>query len=292
MVSKDLQMLLKKINQKLSKNKFVNELDAWAVDVDYNSTIPVVEQINNKVVSAIKKIQGLVLNMMRLYGIEDISLFCGRIDSVDDICSIYQTMSKQNLIKLDTTQVTDYQMKINEEEMMRRLTNLALDFNAGNGTNTTTDCNESFDTTAIIQKIKQTSDKSNIEFLEVENFFKFVSNDFRKNNVGNMLHYMSESMNARFEKQRVEGSISSLQKVQSLQGRWFSVHKDNVEKIITGESVERNCIFVKNAKYYRVLSVFKKTYNKWRHERRGEKNEKNESTSTTIGKIPFGLSCT
>ena len=120
--------VVKKINQKLSKNKFVNELDAWAVDVDYDSTIPVVEQINKKVISAIKRIQHPVLNMMSLYGIEDISLFCGTIDSVDDICSIYQTMSKQNLIKLDTTQVTDYQMKINEEEMMRRLTNLALEF--------------------------------------------------------------------------------------------------------------------------------------------------------------------
>ena len=29
--------VVKKINMKLSKNKFVSELDAWAVDVDYNS---------------------------------------------------------------------------------------------------------------------------------------------------------------------------------------------------------------------------------------------------------------
>ena len=90
--------IVKKSNVKLSKNKFVNELDAWAVDADYNSTIPVVEQINNKVISAIKRIQGPVLNMMLLYGIEDISLFCGTIDSVGDICSIYHTMSKQEYI--------------------------------------------------------------------------------------------------------------------------------------------------------------------------------------------------
>ena len=105
-----------------------------------------------------------------------------------------------------------------------------------------------------------------------------------KNNIGNMLHYMSESMNTRFEKQKVQGSISSLQKVQSLQGRWFSVRKENVEKIVNGESVERNFMFVKNGKYYRVLSVFKKTYNKWRHEQRGEKNEKMKVHLQLLGK--------
>ena len=46
-----------------------------------------------------------------------------------------------------------------------------------------------------------------------------------------------------------------------------------LKKNITGNSVERNCIFLKNGKRYRVLSVFKKAYNKWRHERRGIKND-------------------
>ena len=47
-------------------------MDTWAVNVDYNSTTPVVEQINHKVVSAIKRIQASVLSLMRLYGIQDI----------------------------------------------------------------------------------------------------------------------------------------------------------------------------------------------------------------------------
>ena len=76
------------------------------------------------------------------------------------------------------------------------------------------------------------------------------------------------------KKQKVQGSISSLQKVKSLSGRWFSVRTENVEKLITGNSVERNCIFLSNRKHYRVLSVFKKSYNNWRHERRGDKNDK------------------
>ena len=79
-----------------------------------------------------------------------------------------------------------------------------------------------------------------------------------------MLDYMSESMTTNFEKHKVQGSISSLQKVQSLSGRWFSVRTENVE---------RNYIFLKNGKHCRVLSVFKKSYNKYRHERRGDKND-------------------
>ena len=66
-----------------------------------------------------------------------------------------------------------------------------------------------------------------------------------------MLHYMIESMTTNFEKQKVQGSLSSLQKVQSLSERWFSVRTENVEKLITGNSVERNCIFfVNNGKHY------------------------------------------
>ena len=78
---------------------------------------------------------------------------------------------------------------------------------------------------------------------------------------------MSESMRTSFETQKVHGSITSLQKVQSLQGCWFKVRIDDVEKIITGNSIERNCIYIKDGKFYCVLSIFKKSYNKWRHER-------------------------
>ena len=48
---------------------------------------------------------------------------------------------------------------------------------------------------------------------------------------------MIESMRTSFETQKAHGSITSQQKVQSLQGRWFKVRIDDVEKIITGISV-------------------------------------------------------
>ena len=83
-------------------------------------------------------------------------------------------------MKLGTTKVTEYKLKMDEEEMMTRLTNLALDFNAGRGSSTISDHDESLDMTAIVENVRQSSGKSNIENFDVENFFKFVSNDFEK----------------------------------------------------------------------------------------------------------------
>ena len=107
-------------------------------------------------------------------------------------------------------------------------------------------------------------------------FLKFISHDISNNNIGHMLYYMSESMNTTMESNKVQGSISSLQKVQSLKGRWFKVAQENVEQLITGNSVERKCIYQKDGKFYRVLSIFKKIYNKWRHERQGKTRKDKE----------------
>ena len=107
--------VVKKINQKLCKNKFERELDLWAVDVEYNSTIPVVEQINNKVVSTIKRIQGPVLNLMRVFDMEDISSYCGNIDKVAEICSIYHSMTKNEFLKISDTNFTSTNNKKIEE---------------------------------------------------------------------------------------------------------------------------------------------------------------------------------
>ena len=62
--------------------------------------------------------------------------------------------------------------------------------------------------------------------------------------------------------------------MQSLKGRWFKVSIENVEQLRTVNTVEQNCLYKKGGKYYRVLSIFKKSYNEWRHELIGKKNEK------------------
>ena len=62
-------------------------------------------------ISAIERIQGPVLNLMRLYGMQDISSFCGTIEKVSDICSVFLTMSKQKYMKLGKVEVSDYEKK-------------------------------------------------------------------------------------------------------------------------------------------------------------------------------------
>ena len=70
--------------------------------------------------------------------------------------------------------------KRNEEEMMKRLTNLALDFNAGKGNNTNIDDTDSMDLTTVVDNVMQT-DMSHVEEFNVENFFNLISNDLTKN---------------------------------------------------------------------------------------------------------------
>ena len=107
--------VVKRINLKLSNSETDPNLDTWAVNVDYNSTTPVVEQINHKVVSTIKRVQVPVLGLMRLFGIQGISSYCGTIDSINDICFIYVSMSKQSYAKFNNAM-----KKLNPAPKMRR----------------------------------------------------------------------------------------------------------------------------------------------------------------------------
>ena len=78
--------------------------------------------------------------------------------------------------------------------------------NAGKGNNTNIDNTDSMDLTTVVDNVIQT-DTSHVEEFNVEIFFKLISNDLTKINIGNMLHYMSESMTTNFEKHKVQGNI-------------------------------------------------------------------------------------
>ena len=128
---------------------------------------------------------------------------------------------------------------------MQMLTNFALDFNNGNGNNV--DNIEPIITSNIIATVLENDGSNSTEQgLNCENFFKFVSQDINENNIGKMIHCMSESISTTFEKDKVQGSISSVQKVQSLKGRCFKVSTENVEQLRTVNTVERNCLHKKD----------------------------------------------
>ena len=121
----------------------------------------------------------------------------------------------------------------NEEVMMQRLTNLALDFNNGNGNNVSDNIEPRITSNHIANIIEKDDSNSNEQGFNCENFFKFVSQDISENNIGKILQCMSESISPTFEKDKIQGGISSIQKVQSLKGRWFKVSIENVEQLRT-----------------------------------------------------------
>ena len=112
-----------------------------------------------------------------------------------------------------------------------------------------------------------------IEF-DCEFFYKFIGQDVSNVNVGRLLSHMCNSINNSMERKRVDGSITELQKVWSLKGRWFNVKVKNVEDIGDGDNIKRDNIYKIKDVHYCVLSVLKKLYNKWRMERYGKRNEK------------------
>ena len=59
--------VVSKIKQRLTKKTSIISDDSWAVDVDYNG-LPIIEQIHDKIVAAIGRINASVLNVMKVFG--------------------------------------------------------------------------------------------------------------------------------------------------------------------------------------------------------------------------------
>ena len=110
--------------------------------------------------------------------------------------------------------------------------------------------------------------------LDCQIFYSFIGQNVSNTNVGNLLKHMQDSISNSMKNNRVDGSTTELQKVQSLKGCQFKVKAENVEKIDQGDNITRDDIYMIKDDSYRVLSVLKKSYNKWRLERSGKKKEK------------------
>ena len=265
--------VVSKIKDKLMKKSSVCDDNSWAVDVDYSGT-PIIEQIQHKILGAIKRINTPILNLMKIFQMDQVSLYCTEISSLDDLCSIYQSSSRHHGNIFDKEHHLKQKQIHDTEEITERLSKLALDFISGNGTDTPL-VDELIDHAEIAtNKLASEPDSSDcwIEF-DCENFYDFIGQDVNNANVGRLLNHMSNSISNSMERKRVDGSITELQKVQSLKGRWFNVKSKNVEDYGDGENISRNDIYKIRDDFYRVLCVLKKTYNKWRMETYGKKNE-------------------
>ena len=204
--------VVSKIKDKLTKRNKIITVDSWAVDIDYEG-LPIIEQVEGKVMGAIRRINPAVLNIMKVFSMEHVSQYCTNVNSIGDLCNIYRSSSRSSTNE-DSNRPNMMQLSIvDTEEIIKRLSNLALDFNSGNVTkiqsiNDTIDCEE-----IAVNKLSEERETW-IQF-DCQIFYNFLTQDISNNNVGKLLDHMKNSINNSMGKKRVDGSITELQKVQS-----------------------------------------------------------------------------
>ena len=88
---------------------------------------------------------------MEMFSIQHLSPYCREIQSIKDLCAIYQSSTRQDdrisineILKAKT-------LKRDTNETIQRLSNLALEFSSGNGNKIST-LDESIDPKDIISK--------------------------------------------------------------------------------------------------------------------------------------------
>ena len=157
---------------------------------------------------------------------------------------------------------------------MQRLADLAMQFNSlsvSSKTSSSTKINDDMLSIGYIYDEKEV-DQQMVNF-DLQKFYQFIRFDINNENVGKMLQIMYESMGKNYEKKKSWGSSNRLQKVESLEQQWFQATKDTIEKLPNKIFLSRDYIYLKNSKHYRVHSVFKKSYGKWRFEPHANEGE-------------------
>ena len=95
---------------------------------------------------------------------------------------------------------------------------------------------------------------------DVETFFSFIRGDMSNENMGQILQLTYESRGTKYEKKKMSGSSTGLQKVKSLNQSWFNATNNTIEKLPSKNILGKDYIYKSED------SVFKKSYGKWRYE--------------------------
>ena len=183
----------------MKKEKFVHKESTVAVDDNHNR--PLSHQIEKGLIEVINKTQQSILKLMKLFEIKEVSDYCNELSSILDICCIYKNSNKcvlsHNLPIHDRTEMKS----VNEEEVMQRLANLAMECNM-------TDVLQNDDGDDLINKdillngVLYDKDDPNCLILnfDVTMFYRFLGSEITNENVGHMLESMYASIGTNFEK--------------------------------------------------------------------------------------------
>ena len=215
-----------------------------------------------------------MLRLMEIFNMTENSLYCYPITSILDICKCYiESNRSTNTVLLPMNDRLNVN-SLNEKNAVQRLANIASEFNSL--CISSTDEQNEHVTDEILEGVHlYDHDEENrlvINF-DVEMFYNFIGLDVNNENVGKLLKLMYESMENNLENAKSRGSSNNLQKVKSLNQRWFKAAKNTIEKLPETNLLSRDYIYQKCGTFYRILSVFKKSYGKWRYEIHADEGE-------------------
>ena len=264
--------VINKMKTKLKKEVFIGDEVSVAVDINYNK--PVAPQIETGLIGVINRSQEPILRLMDTFGISEHSKYCQPMTSILDICKCYIDSNRKVTTLLSPMKDRSHINILNEQRAVQRLADIASEFNSM--------CispeekpDEDIDENILQGEVfydKEDNGLTTVHF-DVDTFYSFIDCDMNSENVGKMLQLMYESMGTNLKSTKTRGSTTNLQKVKSLNQRWFKANKNTIEKLPDTNILSRDYIFQKGETPFRILCVFKKLYGKWRFETHADEGE-------------------
>ena len=125
--------VVKNIRDKLKKQMDISEEFSVAVDIDYDQ--PISSQIESGLITVIKRTQKSIVHLMQTFGIMELSIFCGQIESIMDICRTYQiSIEDPSFIEIVQNE-TQKKNVVNDEDLIQGLANLAMEIDSPSAAN-------------------------------------------------------------------------------------------------------------------------------------------------------------
>ena len=245
------------------------------VEIDYNK--PIADQIEPNILMVIQECQHEMMKLLRSMGVVDMthkgSPLCSRIRSMSDLARIVATYAPSSTVQNSPTPVQpwehcrDYSDVLDEDEIEADVQNLVQ-------------CEETLE--ALVRDIRNIDAIEEDSEIDVENCVHQIMQEHP-----NVLHVDTSELRKWMQpnacdvdlcslalltrmkgimgKASSRGTSSTNQKVNSLQGRWFAKVDKNVDNSSSGQ-LKRNIVVKVDSKFYKITSVYLKSYNKWRIE--------------------------
>ena len=253
--------VVNKMKSKLKKEIYVSDEVLVAVDINYNKSVA--PQTETGLIGIINRSQEPILRLMDTFGISEHSQYYRPVLSILDICKCYIDSNRKVNTLFPTINDRSHVNFLNEERLIQRLGDIASEFNSM-CISPKDEQDKNVDENLFDGEVfyDRKDNNTTIIHFDVDIFYSFIDCDMNDQNVGKMLQLMYKSMGTNLENTKTRGSSTNLQKVKSLNQRWFKATKNTIEKLPVTNLLSRDYIFQKGGTIYQILGVFKKFYGK------------------------------